>query len=238
MSLRLTALALTRSLLVSRLAWHRCLIVSTALTACQAQYLIYRALLCGILQANGNWHESVPKENFVRVFKNSSILFIVVLALLLSACGGTASPSSSAPTSTPKPAVKHSGQTAAQIVAALKGKGLPITDNFTYDENTDLNKLLGRPNQYTGKVNFRDSRTSYSDAKGADINVSDGGSVEVFANASDAAKRYAYVQAISSSGGLFAEYDYYDNGLALLRVSHELTPNQAKEYEGAFTALP
>jgi hypothetical protein len=165
----------------------------------------------------------------------------VILTLILAACGGAASSSSSSsavPTFTPKPAVKHSGQTAAQIVDALKSKGLPITDSFAYDENTDLNKLLGRPNQYTGKVNFRDSRTSYSDAKGADINVNDGGSVEVFANATDAAKRYAYVQALSSSGGLFAEYDYYDNGLALLRVSHELTPTQEKEYEDAFTALP
>ncbi|HEY7092736.1 MAG TPA: hypothetical protein VH393_06135, partial [Ktedonobacterales bacterium] len=96
----------------------------------------------------------------MRALGNGSILFIVMLTFVLSACGGAASSSSVSPTSTPKPAVKHSGQTAAQIVAALKTKGLPITDSFTYDGNTDLNKLLGRPNQYTGKVNFRDSRTS------------------------------------------------------------------------------
>lgn len=170
--------------------------------------------------------------------KRGSIVVTVMILLLLTACGGAATSSASTPSATPKPSVKHSGQTAAQIVAALKAKGLPISDSFTYDENTDLNKLLGRPNQYTGKVNFRDSWTTYSDAKGADINVTDGGSVEVFASPTDAAKRFDYVQAISSSGGLFAEYDYYDNGVALLRVSHELTPAQAKAYQDAFQALP
>jgi hypothetical protein len=132
-----------------------------------------------------------------------TLLASLALAPLLTACGGGAT--SGSPTSTTKPAVKHSGQTAAQLVAALKAKGLPISDSFTYDENTDQNKLLGRPNQYIGKVNFRDSRTQYSTATGADISVTDGGSVEVFANTVDAGKRFTYIQAISSSGGLFAE---------------------------------
>jgi len=172
----------------------------------------------------------------MRRLKRYTLLAPLALALLFTACGGGAA--SSSPTSTPKPVVKHSGQTAAQLVAALKAKGLPISDSFTYDENTDQNKLLGRPNQYTGKANFRDSRTQYSTATGADISVSDGGSVEVFANTADAGKRFTYIQAISSSGGLFTEYEYYDNGVALLRVSHELTSTQAKAYQDAFLALP
>jgi hypothetical protein len=180
------------------------------------------------------------KEVFpLHTLRRCTILATVALSLLLSACGAGASSSAIASTPTPThPAVKHTGQTAAQIVAALKAKGLPITDSFAYDENTDLNKLLGRPNQYTGKVNFRDSRTQYSTSTGADIDVNDGGSVEVFANSADAQKRFTYVQALSSSGGLFAEYDYFDNGVALLRVSHELTPTQEKEYQDDFSALP
>jgi len=114
---------------------------------------------------------------------------------------------------------------------------MPITADFAYDENTDLNHLLGRPNQYTGKDNFRDSRTHYSHSSGANIDVSDGGSVEVFANTTDAQKRFTYIQAISSSGGLFAEYEYVD-GVAILRLSKELTPTQAKAYQTAFLALP
>jgi len=173
--------------------------------------------------------------------------FVIVSALLFTACGGglqssTSSPSPTAtstpsPTPTPTPHVAHAGQTADQFLQGLKAHGLPIGVSFTYSAANDLNHLLGRPGQYIGKVNFKDTRiTGYG--QGANISVSDGGSIEVFATTTEAKKRFAYLQAISKSGvGLFAEYEYLD-GVAILRISNQLTPDQATQYQVALKALP
>jgi len=125
--------------------------------------------------------------------------------------------------------------TAEQIMNAIKAKGLPIGETFTYNDTNDLNHLLGRPGQYTSKSVWKDTRVHAQDSNtGANIAVSDGGSIEVCANATDAQKRFKYIQAISTSGpAMFAEYEYI-SGPAILRVSSQLTPTQAKEYEDAF----
>ena len=189
------------------------------------------------------------------VMKKIKILLpalIIVSALLISACGGSAQTSSSptatttvkvspttppTPSPTPKPQIAHYGQTADQILHGLKAHGLHIGASFTYTADNDVNKLLGRPGQYNGKINFKDTRIS-STNQGANISVSDGGSIEVFANATDAQHRFAYIQAISTSGNaLFAEYEYLD-GVAILRISSQLTPSQASAYKAALKALP
>lgn len=68
-----------------------------------------------------------------------------VLGLLgvavLAGCGETAPPPS-----------------AADTVQQLKAQGVPISKVETYTEENDPNKLQGRPGQYVGKANFRDSR--------------------------------------------------------------------------------
>ncbi len=120
---------------------------------------------------------------------------------------------------------------AAATVEQLKGQGLPIRKVETYTEENDPNKLLGRPGQYVGKANFRDRRAE--DDGASDLDVSEGGSVEVFASEDEADKRTAYVEAIGQSGvGPFAEYDYR-RGRVLLRVAGGLTPKQARQYEAA-----
>ena len=166
--------------------------------------------------------------------------FAIVLALLLTtACGGSSQSASStpSPTPTPTPHVAHAGQSADQLLQGLKSHGLPVGVSFTYTAANDLNHLLGRPGQYIGKVNFKDTRiTGYG--QGANISVSDGGSIEVFANTTDAKKRFAYLQALSKSGvGLFAEYEYLD-GVVILRISNQLTPDQAAQYQAALKTLP
>lgn len=50
------------------------------------------------------------------------------------------------------------------------------------------------PGQYAGKANFRDRRAEDDSLSGLD--VSEGGSVEVFESEDDAEKRTAYVEAI------------------------------------------
>jgi hypothetical protein len=171
----------------------------------------------------------------------------VFLLLLLAACGNTSTTTGSssptqppaattAPTATPTPQPAHAGKSAARIVQELKAKGLPIGEVFSYTAENDPNHLLGRPGQYTDKAAFKDTRLAGN--QGTGIGVSDGGSVEVFASITDAQHRFAYLQALSTSGNaLFAEYEYLDD-LAILRVSSQLTPTEAKAYEAAFKTVP
>jgi hypothetical protein len=114
-----------------------------------------------------------------------------------------------------------------QVITALRRAGLPIGTVRYHSPASDPNKLLGRPGQYTGKANFHDRRL-----RGRDYTVDNGGSVETFASNSDASRRYKYVRAISTSSPLFAEWNYVE-GTVVLRLSHELTPRQAKQYERA-----
>ncbi|HEX6483145.1 MAG TPA: hypothetical protein VF043_30240 [Ktedonobacteraceae bacterium] len=176
------------------------------------------------------------------------LLVSLLCILVLAACGGTSAATGSSgsptqppaatviPTATPTPLPAHARKSAAQIVQELLAKGLPIGEVFSYTAENDLNHLLGRPGQYIGKTEFKDTRISSTET-GAQITVSDGGSVEVFASITDAQHRFTYLQALSTSGNaLFAEYEYLD-GIAILRVSSQLTPTEAKAYETAFKAV-
>ncbi len=125
--------------------------------------------------------------------------------------------------------------TAAHVVTKLKASGLPIGAYRVYNESSDPNKLLGRPGQYVGKVNFRDKRIKDSDTFGR-FDTSAGGSVEVFNSKADAKRRFVYLKAITQSSPLFVEYDYLE-GSILLRVSKNLTPTQAKKYEATLRRL-
>lgn len=60
-----------------------------------------------------------------------------------------------------------------------------------------------------------------------------GGTIEVFKSEEDMLKRKKYLEEITSSMSAFAEYSY-SQGVYLLRLSKELTPTQAKEYESVF----
>jgi hypothetical protein len=117
-------------------------------------------------------------------------------------------------------------------------KVIPSFKTFrVYTEADDPNKLMGRPGGYTSKTAFYDSRISKDAAVGArDDAIIRGGSVEVFETAEAASKRYEYVKAIAESSSLFTEYDYVA-GTALVRVSKELTPTQAREYEAALKEI-
>src|SRR5258708_1946417 len=152
-------------------------------------------------------------------------LLLVLLVLALAGCGSATTQQvtvTPAPTAQPTQATKavaiaYAGQTALQVVQHLKAHGLPIGTVYVYTAEDDLNHLLGRPGYYTSKVNFTDTRLPVGYNRGANISVSDGGSVEAFDNVTDAQNRFRYVQALSKSVSLLAEYDYL-NGDAILRV--------------------
>lgn len=59
--------------------------------------------------------------------------------------------------------------------------------------------------------------------------------VEVFENKSDARERQEYIESVWEDGGLLHQDQYiYRAGTALLRVTYQITPDQAAAYEKAF----
>ena len=159
------------------------------------------------------------------------LVYLLSIGLMVSllGCGSTSTVTTP---STPAPA-KEAAQPAKVITAegignVIKANVPTMSGIVVYTEDTDTNKLLGRPNQYTSKVNFADTRTEQLSKDNPT-----GGSVEVFANPQDAKTRWTYVDEISKSSPMFTQYLYL-NGNVLLRIDGALTPSQAKEYETAF----
>ncbi len=128
--------------------------------------------------------------------------------------------------------------TAEEIVNKLKENNANIGKIVVYTEETDLNKLLGRPNQYISKVTFEDKRIEQVEldeefSTEEERNEPTGGTIEVFKNKNDMESRKRYVEQISGAASIFAQY-IYSSDYALLRLDSDLTPTQAKEYEEAF----
>jgi hypothetical protein len=126
-------------------------------------------------------------------------------------------------------------RTADEVLQALKDKGLPIGESEAYTAKNDPNELLGRPNQYSSKVNFKDTRLK-TDLIARGFDVQNGGSIEVFENQEDAIARKKYLETVQKGFSPFSEYSYRE-GNVLLRLSHRLTPEQAAEYKEALKSI-
>jgi hypothetical protein len=160
---------------------------------------------------------------------------VVGLVLVASGCGGDGNDESSAgPTGTnaaPTTVAPKGALTAEQVVVGLRERLLPIGQYVNYTAETDPNNQLGRPNGYTSKVNFNDTRlVPEGDAS---YETESGGSVEVFANSDDAEARFDYIRSIAKNTPLLNEYDYREEAI-VLRLSQKLTPDQAAQYQAAF----
>jgi hypothetical protein len=148
------------------------------------------------------------------------LLGAVVVALRVASGGSQVSvPSFGAP------------QSADEVLQELKDRDLPIGKSVAYTAKNDPNDLLGRPNQYTSKVMFKDNRLN-PDPIANEFDVQNGGSIEVFEDEDDAIARAKYLKNLTKSLSPLAEYSYR-KGTVLLRLSHRLTPDQAAEYEDA-----
>lgn len=121
--------------------------------------------------------------------------------------------------------------TAAEVFAYLKDNTSNIGKSVEYDEESDVNGLLGRPNQYTSKINFEITTVEQTDPEDPK-----GGSIEVFSNVEDAQARYDYIQELGKSMTFLAEYDYL-NDYVLLRINYDVTPSDEKQYEEALDAF-
>jgi hypothetical protein len=160
---------------------------------------------------------------------------LVLSGVLLTSCATSPSPSSQAgsePALSRSPDLSSVGsaeevfnRVAPQVPAASLVK--------VYTEDDDPNKLLGRPNGYTSKIAFADSRISQADIEGAEEDaIERGGSIEVFPDAELAKGRAEYIQGALKNSGLGAEYDYL-RGPVLMRVTGNLSPSKARDYESA-----
>jgi hypothetical protein len=71
----------------------------------------------------------------------------------------------------------------------------------------------------------------------AELGATDrGGSIEMFATAADAQARSSYLDEISKSASMFAEYHYLHDR-AIVRVSKNVKPSVAAKVEAAVKAL-
>lgn len=108
-----------------------------------------------------------------------------------------------------------------QFVERLKAE-FRVSEIRIYNEETDPNKLLGRPGQYIAKANWKDGTGTCS--------------IEVFKTEADLKRRKEYIEQVTAIASPLTEY-LYINGLTLLRISRELTPKQAEEYNKALPRL-
>jgi hypothetical protein len=121
--------------------------------------------------------------------------------------------------------------TAEQVTTKLVEKVPSVKLIKAYSSADDPNHQLGRPNGYTSKTAFSDSRVPAENLEfEADDAIARGGSVEVYPDAAGATARKEYIQAIGKGLPSAVEYDYVQGGV-LIRVAKELTPEQAVEYE-------
>lgn len=125
--------------------------------------------------------------------------------------------------------------TAEEIANKLKEKNSNIGKIVVYTEDTDLNKMLGRPNQYTSKVKFEDLRLEQMDESFEEYEPT-GGTIEVFSNEKDMQSRKEYLEYLTSSSSFFAQY-MYTKDVYILRINYQLTPTQAQEYEKIFNEI-
>ena len=142
------------------------------------------------------------------------LLPALVAAVLLAGCGGEDPP-----------------PTARGVAADLDSAIPSITRTVAITEDNDPNDALGRPGSYVEAVAIYDSRAECDD----DLDITCGAKVEVFETEAAATKRRDYIQGVvMDTSGLLTEYDYLDDTV-LLRVSGDLEPSVAAEYEKAFS---
>jgi hypothetical protein len=171
---------------------------------------------------------------------------LAVLALALTGCGGTSTAVSPKPTVTVTvPATSAAPTEKAPDVTTAKGVGDALAEQIpqmkvttVYTEVSDPNDLLGRPSGYGSKIAFSDTRVEADDANGTDKDdLERGGSIEVYADPEQAKTRASYIATIQKSSSLFgSEYHYLDQGV-LVRVTGNLTPTVAKDYQAALENL-
>jgi hypothetical protein len=121
------------------------------------------------------------------------------------------------------------GEVSAESVAALIAAAIDVT-TVTITENNDPNNLFGRPNGYLAATVIKDSRVPDC---GDDLGVICGATVEEWPDAEAAMARADYIATLQKDSPILGSEYHYLTGPILLRVSGELKPSEAQEYEAA-----
>ncbi|MCX5386999.1 hypothetical protein [Streptomyces sp. NBC_00083] len=169
--------------------------------------------------------------------RTTALVALAATGLLLAGCSSSdptpAKPADAADPGTGSATVAAGRADATEAFATIAGSVKSAKLSGTVTAENDGNHLLGRPGQYTSKITFTDRRIKSADTQGLEPgDVGYGGSVETFANPDDAATRATYIQAVTKNIPALIEYDFV-HGTNVIRVSHFLTPVQAKEYDAA-----
>lgn len=139
-----------------------------------------------------------------------------VLLLALAACGGESDASKEGD--------------ADSAVQRIEKQVAEVTEAIAITEDNDPNDLIGRPNGYESGVILRDERGECDE-----LGVTCGAVLETWPDADAAQERSDYILGIlEDSPALGSEYHYLD-GATLLRVTGELTPSEAADYEAALS---
>lgn len=164
----------------------------------------------------------------------SALALSLVLLLMLISCSGNRIASLSNTNATPIPQTTPEPTpellAAEAVFSAFRNAQIPMVDEIQYNEENDPNSLLGRPNQYVGKISWTDSRAVKK------VQAKRGNTIEVFANDADLEARKKYTEAISKSSGMFNQYIFSHKNV-LLRLDHQLLPREAAEYESLLKSL-
>lgn len=122
---------------------------------------------------------------------------------------------------------------AESVLLALQQAGMPIGEYVVYSAADDPNGLLGRPGQYTSKVNFVDTTLVPSAIV---FDVAEGGSIEMFETQELAQARADYIFTVIQENPSLVEYDFVVGGI-LLRVSGTHLPDVAEQYHVALQEI-
>jgi hypothetical protein len=152
---------------------------------------------------------------------------VVVAILAIVSCTPVARPV--APPSPPPPTASRAAAAAALdgdvVATSLRASGLPALDIRVFNAETDPERLLGRPGQYSDKVAWRDAR-------------GDEATLELFPNLASLQARKVLIDSRNMRDGIQLQYIYdRPSRHALLRLSRALTSDQARAYEDWFNKL-
>lgn len=164
-----------------------------------------------------------------------SAVMSVAVAVTLGACGAGPAPTQDATAEgTPTEEQVPVELTAGEAIDELKDMNEHVTDVLVWDEETDINRVLGRPGEYISKADFSDDRVdeSWSTEDERMKYGLNGGTLEIFSSESDCTKRTNYLKKFMSTdlGTLGLTQYVYKYPKALFRVSFDVVPSEAEVY--------
>jgi len=142
-----------------------------------------------------------------------SVMLVMLFLVLLSGCSST---NVDDPLST------------VDLFMIIKDAGLPVGMYVDYTKDTDPNNVMGLTGQYIAKLSFEVTTINQYDPE-----KPIGGSIEIFANAKDAARRKTYVDGLGASSPMLAERSYVIQDVALLRMDKNVSASEAEKYYDA-----